>query len=41
MIIVTKRIMESRNGNYATSQKFSSNEYSDEEYLRELEHIGH
>ncbi len=26
-------------GNYATSQKFSSNEYSDEEYLRELEHV--
>ena len=26
-------------GNYATSQKFSNNEYSEEEYLRELEHV--
>ncbi len=26
-------------GNYATSQKFSTNEYSEEEYLKELEHV--
>ncbi len=26
-------------GNYATSQKFSSNEYSNEEYLTEIEHV--
>jgi (E)-4-hydroxy-3-methylbut-2-enyl-diphosphate synthase len=26
-------------GNYATSQKFSNNEYTDEEYLKEIEHV--
>ncbi len=26
-------------GNYATSQKFSNNEYSEEEYLKEMEHV--
>ena len=26
-------------GNYATSQKFSNNEYSEEEYLKEIEHV--
>ncbi len=26
-------------GNYATSQKFSTNEYTEEEYLKEIEHV--
>jgi len=28
-------------GNYANTQKFSNNEYSEEEYLKEIEHVRH